>query len=68
MWLTSKQAIILAVIGVTMGGVTTASAQFRAQPPIVRFVGVFQPFDQKAAGNLNTPRSKKVFFNSVSPS
>ena len=54
MWLTSKQAIILAVIGVAIGGVTTASAQFRAQPPIVRFVGVFQPFDEKAAGNLNT--------------
>lgn len=54
MWLTSKQAIILSVIGVVIGGVTAASAQFRAQPPIVRFVGMFQPFDEKAAGNLNT--------------
>ena len=54
MWLTSKQAIILAVVGVAIGGVTAASAQFRGQPPIVRFTGVFQPFDEKAAGNLNT--------------
>ena len=54
MWLTSKQAIILVVVGMAIGGVTAASAQFRAQPPIVRFTGVFQPFDEKAAGNLNT--------------
>jgi hypothetical protein len=54
MWLTFKQVIILTVIGVTTGGVSVASAQFRAQPPIVRFIGVFQPFDEKAAGNLNT--------------
>jgi hypothetical protein len=54
MWLTLKQTIILAVVGVALGGVTAASAQFRAQPPIVRFVGVFQPFDEKAAHNLNT--------------
>jgi hypothetical protein len=54
MWLTSKQAVILAVVAVTIIGVTTASAQFRTQPPIVRFTGVFQPFDEKAAGNLNT--------------
>jgi len=54
MWLTSKQAVILAVVAVTIIGVTTASAQFRTQPPIVRFTGVFQPFDEKAAGNLDT--------------
>ena len=54
MRLAFKQVIILTVIGVTIGGVSVASAQFRAQPPIVRFVGVFQPFDEKAAGNLNT--------------
>jgi hypothetical protein len=54
MWLTFKQIMILAVIGVAIGGVTAASAQFRGQPPIVRFVGVFQPFDKKAAGDLNT--------------
>jgi hypothetical protein len=54
MWLTSKPVMILAVVGVAIGGVTAASAQFRGQPPIVRFVGVFQPFDEKAAGNLNT--------------
>jgi hypothetical protein len=54
MWLTSKPAIILAVVGATVGGVTAVSAQLRGQPPIVRFVGVFQPFDEKAAGNLNT--------------
>ena len=54
MWLTSKQAMILAVVGIAIGGVTAASAQFREQPPIVRFVGVFQLFDEKAAGNLNT--------------
>jgi hypothetical protein len=54
MWLTFKQVIILTVIGVTIGGVSVASAQFRAQPPIVRFIGVFQPFDEKAAGNLDT--------------
>ena len=54
MWLTSKQAIILVVVGMAIGGVTAASAQFRAQPPIVRFTGVFQPFDEKAAGNLDT--------------
>jgi len=54
MWLTSKQAVILAVVAVTIIGVTTASAQIRTQPPIVRFTGVFQPFDEKAAGNLDT--------------
>ena len=54
MWLTVKRAIILAVVGLAVGGVTVASAQRRAQPPVVRFVGVFQPFDEKAAGNLNT--------------
>ena len=54
MWLTAKRVIILAVIGAAIGGVTTATAQFRGQPPIVRFVGTFQPFDEKAAGNLNT--------------
>jgi hypothetical protein len=56
MWLTLKRAIILTVVvgGVATGGVTTASAQFRRQPPIVRFTGTFQPFDEKAAGNLNT--------------
>ena len=54
MWLTAKRAIILAVVGLAVGGVTVASAQRRAQPPVVRFVGVFQPFDEKAAGNLNT--------------
>ena len=54
MWLMGKQAILLAIIVVTLGGVTAASAQFRGQPPIVRFVGVFQPFDEKAAGDLNT--------------
>jgi len=54
MWLTPKQAMILAVVSVVVGGVMAASAQFRAQPPIVRFIGTFQPFDEKAAGNLNT--------------
>jgi hypothetical protein len=54
MWLTSKQAITLIVVGMAIGGVTTASAQFRGQPPVVRFTGVFQPFDEKAANNLNT--------------
>jgi hypothetical protein len=54
MWLTSKQAVILIVAGMAIGGVTAASAQFRGQPPVVRFTGVFQPFDEKAAGNLNT--------------
>jgi hypothetical protein len=54
MWSTFKQVIILTVIGVTIGGVSVASAQFRAQPPVVRFTGTFQPFDEKAAGNLNT--------------
>jgi hypothetical protein len=54
MWLTSKQAIILAVVGVALVRVTAASAQLRGQPLIVRFIGVFQPFDEKAAGNLDT--------------
>jgi hypothetical protein len=54
MWLTSKQAILIAIVGVVIGGVTAASAQLRGQPPIVRFTGTFQPFDQKAAGDLNT--------------
>ena len=54
MRLTSKQAIILIVVGVTLGGVTAASAQRRGQPLIVRFTGTFQPFEEKAAGNLNT--------------
>ena len=49
-----KRAIILVVVGVAIGGVPVVWAQFRAQPPIVRFVGVFQPFDEKAANNLNT--------------
>jgi hypothetical protein len=46
--------IILAVVGVALVGVTAASAQLRGQPLIVRFIGVFQPFEEKAAGNLNT--------------
>src|SRR5262245_51145695 len=54
MRLTFKQAVLLAVVGAAIGGVTVASAQFRSQPPIVRFVGVFQPFDEKAVGNLTT--------------
>jgi hypothetical protein len=54
MRLTLKQAMILAVVGVVIGGVTTASALLRGQPPIVRFIGTFQPFDQKAAGYLDT--------------
>src|SRR5690349_16132122 len=54
MWLTSKQAILLVVVGVVIGGVTKASAVFRGQPPIVRFTGTFQPFDKKAAGGLDT--------------
>jgi hypothetical protein len=54
MWLTFKQAIIVATVAAVLGGVTAASAQWRGQPPIVRFVGVFQAFDEKAAGNLNT--------------
>jgi hypothetical protein len=54
MRLTAKRAIILAIVGVVIGGVTAASAQRRGQPPIVRFSGVFHPLDEKAAGNLNT--------------
>jgi hypothetical protein len=54
MWLTAKQAIILVVVGVALGGVTAASAQLRGQPLIVRFTGTFHPFEEKAAGNLNT--------------
>jgi len=55
MWLTAKQAILLAVVvGVVIGGVTQATALLRGQPPIVRFTGTFQPFDKKAAGDLNT--------------
>ncbi|MGH8614021.1 MAG: hypothetical protein ACREYF_18840 [Gammaproteobacteria bacterium] len=37
-----------------MFGAAIAAAQFRTQSPIVRFVGVFHPFNEKAAGNLNT--------------
>ena len=54
MWSTSKRLIILSIIAMALGGVTAASAQFRGQPPIVRFTGAFQPFDKKAAGDLNT--------------
>jgi hypothetical protein len=49
-----KRAILLIVVGVAIGGVTAASARLRAQPPIVRFIGAFQPYDKKAAGDLNT--------------
>lgn len=54
MWSTIKQAILLIAVGTAIGGVTAASAQFRSQPPIVRFVGAFQPFEEKSAGNLDT--------------
>ena len=37
-----------------MFGAARVTAQLRTQPPIVRFVGVFHPFNEKAAGNLNT--------------
>lgn len=37
-----------------MFGAAIATAQLRTQPPIVRFVGVFHPFNEKAAGDLNT--------------
>jgi len=49
---TLRQAVILAV-AIVIGGATTALA-LRGQPPIVRFTGTFQPFDQKAAGDLDT--------------
>ena len=54
MWVTLKHAITLTVVGLVIGGVTAATAQFRGQPPIVRFIGTFQLFDKSAAGNLNT--------------
>ena len=49
--------ITLVVLASTVSA-TVASAQifspYRFGPPIVRFIGAFQPFSEKDAGNLNT--------------
>ncbi|MBI3800622.1 MAG: hypothetical protein HY268_27045 [Deltaproteobacteria bacterium] len=46
--------LITAVVVILSALVTSAQPRGRGQPLIVRFTGTFQPFDQKAAGNLNT--------------
>ena len=48
-------AVLLTTVLVTVGA-TTASAQLRgrARPVVVKFIGVFQPYDQKAANELQT--------------
>jgi len=50
-----QQLVLITALTATLF-TAPASAQLRArgQPLIVRFTGTFQPFDQKAAGNLNT--------------
>lgn len=54
--LTLKQCLPLMAALIVSLETTEASAQFRTrgQPLIVRFSGMLQPFDEKAAGNLNT--------------
>ena len=54
--LMSRRATILVLAGLAIFGATRASAQLRprVQPLIVRFVGVFHPFNEKEAGNLHT--------------
>src|SRR5262249_3198046 len=49
----SRRAVIFAIGGVAIFGFT-AQLHARLRPLIVRFVGTFQPFDKKAAGNLHT--------------
>jgi hypothetical protein len=52
---TSRQYLVAVATLVLALAVTIASVQSRVRGPlIVRFTGAFQPFDQKAAGNLNT--------------
>ena len=52
---TSRQYLVVVTTLIIACAVTVASVQSRARGPlIVRFTGTFQPFDQKAAGNLNT--------------
>jgi hypothetical protein len=53
---TSRQYLVVVTTLAIALAVTVASvhSRVRGQPLIVRFTGTFQPFDQKAAGNLNT--------------
>jgi len=54
MWRPLRRGIILVLVGVAVSGGSMVLAQFRGQPPIVRFTGVFEPFEKKSAGDLNT--------------
>jgi len=49
----SRRAVIFAVGGVAIFGFT-AQLRARVRALQVRFVGTFQPFEKKAAGNLHT--------------
>jgi hypothetical protein len=51
--LLSRRAVICAAVGVAIFGFT-AQLRARLRGLQVRFVGTFQPFDKKAAGNLHT--------------
>jgi hypothetical protein len=51
--LISRRAVIFAIGGISIFG-PTALLHARSRPLLVRFVGTFQPFDKKAAGNLHT--------------
>ena len=51
--LMSRRAVIFAIGGGAIFGLT-AQLHARLRPLQVRFVGTFQPFDKKAAGNLHT--------------
>ena len=52
---TSRQYLVVVTTLVLALVVTVVSVQSRVRGPlIVRFTGTLQPFDQKAAGNLNT--------------
>jgi hypothetical protein len=51
----SRQYLVVVTTLALALTVTVASVQSRVRGPlIVRFTGTFQPFEQKAAGNLNT--------------
>ena len=52
----SRQCLVLtiALIAILEASIASAQLQARGQPLLVRFTGTFQPFDEKAAGNLNT--------------
>ncbi|HJY80380.1 MAG TPA: hypothetical protein VKK81_04785 [Candidatus Binatia bacterium] len=52
----SRWTVVIAAGLMSMVGTSTAFAQARARsrPLHVRFVGTFQPFDEKTAGDLHT--------------